>query len=163
MIPWVNIAVLALVTASRIVELPMAQANTARLKQKGAYEVAPGHYPAIVVLHVGWLAALWWYVPGRPFSVPLLILFGLVEVARIWVIQTLGKRWTTRIIVVPDEELVACGPYKYVNHPNYLVVVAEIALLPLVFGLWQVGLIFSILNAIILWVRIGAENRALGR
>lgn len=162
-LPWVNIVVLALVTLSRVVELPMARANTRRLKENGGYEVAPGHYPAIVALHIAWLAALWWYAPGRPFSVPLLILFGLVELARIWVIQTLGKRWTTRIIVVPGETLVATGPYRYLNHPNYAVVIAEIALLPLLFGLWQVALIFSLLNAAILWVRIRAENKALGR
>ena len=162
-LPWVNLVVLALVTLSRVAELPIARANTRRLIAAGGHEVSPGHYPAIVALHAGWLAALWWYAPGRAFSLPLLALFGLVELARIWVIQTLGKRWTTRIIVVPGETLVARGPYRFVNHPNYWVVVAEIALLPLVFGLWPVALLFSALNAVALWVRIRAENRALGR
>lgn len=162
-LPWVNWLVLALVTLSRVAELPMARANTRRLKEIGGYEVAPGHYPAIIALHVAWLAALWWFVPGRPLSVALLILFGLVELARIWVIQSLGKRWTTRIIVVPGETLVAKGPYRFLNHPNYAVVIAEIALLPLVFGLWQVALLFSLLNAAVLGIRIRAENRALGR
>jgi methyltransferase len=84
-----------------------------------------------------------------------------VECGRIWVLHTLGRRWTTRIIVVPGETLVARGPYRFIRHPNYAVVVAEIALLPLVFGLWRVAIIFSLLNAVILIVRIRAENDAL--
>ena len=98
---------------------------------------------------------------GRPIDVKLLIVFGLVEIARIWVLRTLGPRWTTRIIVVPGEQLVARGPYRFVSHPNYLVVAAEFLILPLVFGLWQIALLFTLLNAMILTVRIRAENRAL--
>ena len=86
--------------------------------------------------------------------------FVLVEVGRIWVLATLGRRWTTRIIVVPGERLVARGPYRFVSHPNYLVVAAELLILPLVFGLWQIALLFTALNAMILTVRIRAENRA---
>lgn len=158
---WPTILILGLVTLSRVAELPIARANTARLLAAGGHEVAPGHYPLIVALHAAWLAALWWFAPGRPISIPLLILFAVIEAARIWVVQTLGPRWTTRIIVVPGEQLVARGPYRFVNHPNYLVVIAEIAVLPLVFGLWQVALIFSALNAAILTIRIRAENAAL--
>ena len=160
---WPTIVILGLVTLSRLAELPIARKNTARLLAAGGHEVAPGHYPLIVALHAAWLAALWWFAPGRAISIPLLILFGLIELARIWVIQTLGPRWTTRIIVVPGEQLVARGPYKYVDHPNYLVVIAEIAVLPLVFGLWQLAILFSLLNAAILTIRIRAENGALGR
>ncbi|MFL5333441.1 MAG: isoprenylcysteine carboxyl methyltransferase family protein [Geminicoccaceae bacterium] len=159
----VNIIVLGLVTLSRVVELPIATSNTKRLLASGGQEVAAGHYPLIVALHSAWLAALWWLAPGRPVSIPLLALFGLVELARIWVLQTLGKRWTTRIIVVPDEALVKRGPYRFVDHPNYIVVITEIALLPLIFGLWQVALVFSALNAAVLAIRIREENRALGR
>ena len=155
--------VLGLVTLSRLVELPIARANTRRLLAAGGREVAAGHYPLIVALHVAWLATLWWLAPGRAISIPLLALFGLVGLARIWVIQTLGPRWTTRIILVPGETLVRHGPYRFVDHPNYMVVIAEIALLPLVFGLWSVAAIFSVLNALILAVRIREENRALGR
>jgi len=79
------------------------------------------------------------------------------------VLRTLGPRWTTRIIVVPGEKLVASGPYRFVSHPNYLVVVGEIAVLPLVFGLWDIAIIFSLLNAAILAVRIRTENRSLAR
>jgi methyltransferase len=125
--------------------------------------VAPGHYLLIVALHAAWLISLWLLALHRPVSIPLLILFGLVECARIWVLSTLGSRWTTRIIVVPGERLIARGAYRFLNHPNYAVVVAEIALLPLVFGLWRIALIFTILNAILLAIRIREENKALGR
>ena len=158
-----NIVILTLVTLERLVELPIAQANTKRLIAAGGYEVAPGHYTLIVALHALWLATVWWLAPGRPVSLPLLALFGLVELGRIWVLLTLGKRWTTRIIVVPDETLVRRGPYRFLNHPNYVVVVAEIALLPLIFGLWRTAVIFSLLNAVLLILRVREENRALGR
>jgi methyltransferase len=129
----------------------------------GGHEVAAGHYPLIVALHAAWLISLWLLALDRPLSMPLLALFGLVECARVWVLLTLRRRWTTRIIVVPGERLVARGPYRLLNHPNYAVVIAEIALLPLVFGLWRVALVFSILNAVLLTVRIREENNALGR
>jgi methyltransferase len=87
----------------------------------------------------------------------------MLELARIWVLASLGERWTTRIIVIPDAPLVRRGPYRWFNHPNYIVVVAEIAVLPLAFGLWRTALVFSLLNAAILTIRIREENRALGR
>jgi methyltransferase len=117
----------------------------------------------IVLLHAAWLISLWLLALHRPVSIPLLVLFGLVECGRVWVLRTLGSRWTTRIIVVPGERLVAKGPYRVLNHPNYAVVVAEIALLPLVFGLWKVALTYTILNAVVLSIRIREENKALGR
>src|SRR4030095_12655124 len=115
----------------------------------------------ILVLHAAWLAALWWWAPGQPISIPFLVLFAILQAGRVWVIRSLGERWTTRIIVKPGAPLVHRGPYRFVNHPNYMIVTAEIAVLPLVFGLWQIALIFSALNALILTVRIRAENRAL--
>jgi methyltransferase len=160
---WPSIALLAFVTLHRLVELPIAAANRKRLIAAGGYEVGAGHYPLLVAVHAAWLATLWWLAPGRPIDLPFLALFVLIEIGRIWVLRTLGRRWTTRIIVVPGEKLVASGPYRFVNHPNYLVVIGEIAVLPLVFGLWQVAVIFSLLNAAALAVRIGAENAALGR
>ena len=159
---WPSIALLAFVTMQRLVELPLAHANTRRLLAAGGHEVGASHYPLIVALHAAWLITLWWLAPGRPIDIPFLLLFLLIEAGRVWVLRTLGNRWTTRIIVVPGEELVATGPYRFVSHPNYLVVVGEIAVLPLVFGLWDVAIIFSLLNAAILTVRIRAENRALG-
>ena len=157
------VLILALVTLQRLAELPWANANTKRLLAAGGQEVAAEHYPLIVLVHASWLATLWLLAPGQPINTYLLAAFALVEVGRIWVLATLGRRWTTRIIVVRGETLVARGPYRFLNHPNYVVVVAEIALLPLMFGLWQVALVFSLLNAAVLWVRIRAENRALGR
>lgn len=158
---WPSIALLAFVTVQRLVELPIAAANTRRLLAAGGHEVAPGHYPLIVAMHASWLVTLWWLAPSRSIDLLFLALFVLVEAGRVWVLRTLGPRWTTRIIVVPGELLVTRGPYRFVDHPNYLVVIAEIAILPLVFGLWQVALLFSLLNAIALAVRIRAENQAL--
>ena len=160
---WPSVALLAFVTLQRLAELLVSQANTRRLLAAGGHEVAPSHYPLIVAVHVTWLATLWLLAPERPIQLPFLIVFALIEGGRVWVLWTLGRRWTTRIIVVPGETLVARGPYRFVNHPNYVVVVAEIAVLPLVFGLWRVALIFSLLNVAILTVRIRSENRALGR
>ena len=114
-------------------------------------------------MHVLWLATLWWLGPTRAIDGFWLALFVLIEIARIWVLATLGPRWTTRIIVLPGAPLVRRGPYRFVNHPNYVVVIGEIAVLPLVFGLWRAALLFSALNAAVLAVRIHTENRALGR
>ena len=158
-----GIAILALVTLQRMGELWLAKRNTARLLARGGHETGAGHYPLIVAVHVAWLAALWWLAPARPIDGFWFAMFVLLELARIWVVASLGSRWTTRIIIVPDEELVRRGPYSFVNHPNYVVVIGEIAVLPLVFGLWQIALVFTLLNAAVLTVRIREENRALGR
>lgn len=158
-----NILILALVTLERGAELWLANRNTRRLLAQGAREHAPGHYPLIVALHLLWLGSLWWLAPAQPIDAFWVALFVLIEIGRIWVLTTLGPRWTTRIIVLPQAPLVRRGPYRWINHPNYVVVMAEIAILPLVFALWRVALVFSILNAILLWVRIREENRALGR
>ena len=158
-----NLVILALVTLQRLGELWLSARNTRRLLAKGAREHAPGHYPLIVALHAAWLACLWWLAPQRPVDGFWLAVFVLIEIARIWVLASLGPRWTTRIIILPESPLVRAGPYRWVNHPNYLVVIAEIAVLPLVFGQWLVALLFSLLNAAVLAVRIREENRALGR
>jgi len=155
------VAILALVTLQRLAELHLATRNTRRLLAQGAVEYGAGHYPLVVALHGLWLAALWWLAPGRPVDVVLLTLFLVLQAGRLWVIGTLGERWTTRIIVKPGAPLVRRGPYRFMNHPNYLIVVMEIAVLPLVFGLWQLALLFSLLNAAVLAIRIGEENRAL--
>ncbi len=158
---WPAIAILAFVTAQRLIELPIARANTARLLAAGGHEVAPRHYPFIVAIHALWLATLWWLAPGQPINLLFLALYGLVQLGRVWVLRTLGDRWTTRIIILPGEKLVAHGPYRFVDHPNYLVVVAEIALLPLVFGLAEAAMLFSAINAVLLFIRLTAETRAL--
>ena len=158
---WSAVAILGLVTLQRLVELRLAESNSRRLVSNGAVEFGRGHYPFIVALHMIWLAALWWWAPGRPISSPLLALFILLQLGRVWVIRTLGERWTTRIIVKPGAPLVRSGPYRLLNHPNYLIVTLEIAVLPMLFGLWQMAIVFSLLNAVVLAVRIRAENGAL--
>jgi len=157
------VAILALVTAQRLFELWLAGRNTRRLLADGAVEHGAAHYPLVVGLHIMWLATLWWLAPGRPVDPFWLALFVLLQLCRIWVIATLGPRWTTRIIVPADAPLVQAGPYRFVSHPNYWVVAGEIAALPLTFGLWAVAVVFSLLNAAVLAIRIRAEDRALGR
>jgi methyltransferase len=158
-----NVVILALVTIERGAELWLARRNTRQLLADGAREHAPGHYPLIVALHAAWLATLWWLARDRSIDPFWLGMFILLELARLWVLATLGRRWTTRIIVLPDAPLVRRGPYRLLNHPNYWVVIGEIAVLPLVFGLWIAALVFSALNAALLTVRIREENRALSR
>jgi methyltransferase len=158
-----GIVILALVTLQRVGELWLSNRNTRRLLAQGAREYGQSHYPLIVAVHALWLVALWWLAPGRHVFAFWLVLYVLLQVARIWVLATLGQRWTTRIIVLPGAPLVRRGPYRLVNHPNYVVVMGEIAVLPLVFGLWQIAVIFTALNAAVLSVRIREENRALAR
>ena len=158
---WAGIAILSFVTLQRLGELWLANRNTSRLLSNGAQEVGAAHYPLIVAIHGAWLGALWGFAPGRPINLLLLFTFALLQLARVWVIASLGPRWTTRIIVKPEAPLVRAGPYRWLSHPNYVVVALEIAVLPLVFGLWQIAVIFGLLNAAILTVRIKAENDAL--
>lgn len=161
-----TLLVLAFVTLQRLGELVIARRNTARLLSAGAIEVAPGHYPWIVALHTAWLIGLWYLALALHLASPDLILlavFFVLQGLRVWVLMTLGPRWTTRIIIVPGEQLVSHGPYRYTSHPNYCVVIGEILVLPLAFGLIWYGVVFSILNLAILSVRVRAENRALPR
>ncbi len=158
-----GIVILALVTLQRVGELWLSNRNTRRLLAQGAREYGQSHYPLIVAVHALWLVALLWLAPGRHIFAFWLVLYVLLQVARIWVLATLGQRWTTRIIVLPGAPLVRRGPYRLVDHPNYVVVTGEIAVLPLVFGLWQIALIFTALNAAALTIRIREENRALAR
>lgn len=153
--------VLAAVTAQRLGELVLAASNTRRLKAQGAYEVGAAHYPLLIMLHGAWLISLWAFGWNRAVGLPWLALFVGLQALRVWVIATLGPRWTTRIIVLPGAPLVRGGPYRLLSHPNYAVVVAEIAVLPMAFGLPILAAVFSGLNAGVLWVRIGAESKAL--
>ena len=156
-----SIAILGFVTLSRLSELVYARANTRRLIAMGGHEVAPGHYPLIVAMHAAWIIGLWVLAWNRQASLPWLAVFVVIECARAWVLASIGRRWTTRIIVVPGETLVRKGPYKFFPHPNYAVVVAEIFVLPMVFGLLWFALLFTALNAGVLFIRIRAENSAL--
>lgn len=154
--------VVLLVALQRLAELLYARRNTRRLLAEGGYEVGAGHYPLIVALHAAWLLAIFVTVPGdAPVSRPLLAVYGLLQVARLWVMASLGRRWTTRLVVSPDRPLVTRGPYRWMRHPNYAIVAAEIAVLPAAFGAWQLALVFSLLNAGLLAWRMRAEERAL--
>jgi len=152
---------LGAVTAARIAELFLARRNTVALLAKGAFEVGAEHYPAIVVMHALWLACLWIFGAARMVEPIWLAVFLSLQVLRVWALKTLGPRWTTRIIVLPGAPLVTNGPYRFFSHPNYVVVVGEIAVLPLCLGLPWVALIFSGANAILLSIRIRAETIAL--
>ena len=156
-----SISILALVTLQRLGELVLARRNTRRLMAQGAVEIGAAHYPLIVATHAAWLVGLWALAWDRPASLPWLAAFLILQALRVWVIATLGSRWTTRIVVLPSAPLVRRGPYRLLSHPNYMVVAAEIAVLPLAFGLGAFALLFSALNAAVLWIRIRAEGRAL--
>ncbi len=156
-----QILILAFVTLQRLSELIVSRRNTARLIAAGGHEVGAGHYPLIVAVHGLWLAGLWWLAPGHDIVWPLLGLYVIFQFFRFWILLSLGKRWTTRIIIVPGETLVARGPYKFLKHPNYVLVMAEIACMPAIFGLGWFAFLFTILNAGVLFIRIRAENAAL--
>lgn len=144
----------------RLAELALARRNTARLMDRGAVEHGAGHYPLIVALHAGWLACIAVLGWGQPVHAGWLALFVLLQGLRLWILATLGPRWTTRIIVT-GEPLVRRGPFRWLRHPNYALVVAEIAVAPLVLGLVGVAAAFTVLNAVVLSIRLRAENRAL--
>ena len=156
-----SVLLLAAVTLQRLGELWLARRNTRRLLARGAVEVSPGHYPLIVALHAVWLVGLWVLAWNRPVQPGWLAVFLALQAARVWVLASLGERWTTRIIVLPGAPLVRRGPYRFLDHPNYAVVAGEILALPMTFGLLAYGLAFSLLNAAVLAVRIRAEGRAL--
>jgi methyltransferase len=153
--------ILTLVTLQRAGELVVSRHNTRKLLVRGATELAPGHYPLVVAVHAAWLVSLWIFGRHHPVNAIALAVYLVVQGLRFWVLWTLGSRWTTRIIVLPGEPLVSAGPYRYLSHPNYAVVAAEIAVLPLALYLPWLAIIFTVLNAAVLAIRIRAENRAL--
>ena len=153
--------ILTLVTLQRLGELVIARRNTERLRARGAIEFDAEHYPLIVLVHTAWLVTLWLFGRDQDVNLWLLAVFILLQGIRLWVLATLGPRWTTRIIIVPGEPLIATGPYRYFSHPNYAVVVAEIVVLPLALHLPVVAAAFTLLNAVVLVIRIRAETRAL--
>jgi len=155
-------ALLAYTAVERLVELAFARRNTRRLCAAGAIEVGAGHYPLFVLLHTAWFASLALSLDPAVCVDPWLVaLFGLLQIARLWIIRTLGRFWTTRIITLPGAPLIRTGPYRFLRHPNYLLVVAEIAVLPLAFGLIAQALIFSALNGLLIAHRMRVEAAAL--
>ena len=160
------VAGVMMVAVQRLLELRYSRRNERRLRSLGAVERGAGHYPAMVALHALWLVStlvegllrgpeipVWYPVP--------LAAFLLVQPLRYWAILSLGENWNVRILIVPEQKLVRSGPYRYFPHPNYVVVTVEVLTFPRIFGAWVTALIFSILNAAFLYVRIRAEERAL--
>ena len=160
---WPLAVMLGLVIGQRLGELVIANRNTKRLIARGGREVGAKHYPLFILLHVSWLASLALFVPfDRWPYMPLIVVYLVLQLGRVWVITSLGPYWTTRIITIDDAPVVKRGPYRFIKHPNYLVVGMEIAVLPLAFQAWWIAGIFSVLNALLIGYRISVEERALG-
>lgn len=159
----------ALMALGRLCELRIAGRNLRRLLAKGGVEAAPEHYRWMVLLHTAFLICcpLEVWLLDRPFlpalGIPMLLLVILATGLRYWVISTLDGRWTTRIVVLPGSSPITGGPYRFLRHPNYLAVITEILALPLVHTAWMTAVVFSVLNALLLRVRIRAEEAALSR
>lgn len=151
---------LIFIVTQRLGELYIAKKNTAALMAKGAVEYGAWHYPIMVSMHSLWVLALLLAGHVQEVNFFWLFLFVILQFFRLWILTSLGERWTTRIIVL-DEPLVLAGPFKYFKHPNYMLVVAEIFVAPMVLGLWQMAIVFSVLNAAMLFVRIREEEKAL--
>ncbi|HWK45752.1 MAG TPA: isoprenylcysteine carboxylmethyltransferase family protein [Stellaceae bacterium] len=154
--------ILAAVALQRLLELVYAARNTRRLKARGAVEIGANHYPLFILLHGSWLISLAILVPAD--TQPnwwLIAAFAVFQGLRVWVVATLGPYWTTRIITLPQAPLVRRGPFRWVRHPNYMVVICEIALLPLAFGAVELAVIYSALNLALIAYRIRIEERAL--
>ncbi|HEX6863873.1 MAG TPA: isoprenylcysteine carboxylmethyltransferase family protein [Thermoanaerobaculia bacterium] len=162
-------ALVLLAAIGRLLELRVANRNRRLLLARGGIEFGEGHYPWMVALHTVWLIAclaeVWLldrpFIPWLGFTA--LALFLAAFALRYWVISTLGERWTTRIVCLPGVASITGGPYRWLRHPNYLAVILEIASLPLVHTAWLTALAFSLLNGILLRVRIRAEEEGLSR
>lgn len=155
-----SVLFLTFLIAQRLSELVIAKRNTAALLAKGAYEVGASHYPVMVAMHSAWIVCLVVFGFGAPVAIGWLTIFIALQVFRIWILTSLGPRWTTRIIIL-EEPLVEKGSFKLLRHPNYALVVAEIVVAPMVLGLTWVALVFTGLNTAMLYVRISQENKAL--
>jgi methyltransferase len=156
-----GIWLIGFVALQRLAELVLARRNTAALLARGAIEYGAGHYPLMVALHAVWLIGLlalgWNHAVSRLW----LGVFIALQLARIWILGTLGRRWTTRIIVLPGAPPVQSGPYRFLRHPNYAVVALEIAVVPLALGLPAFAMALFVLNLALLAVRIRCEDKAL--
>lgn len=163
---WFTVLI-AVVGLERLAELVVAKRNATWSFARGGIESGQRHYPVMVVLHtgllVGALVEVWLrrpaFVPGLGWTMLALVLAA--QALRWWCIAALGRRWNTRVIVVPGLARVTGGPYRFMSHPNYVAVVVEGFALPLVHSAWITALVFTLGNAVLLWVRIRVENRAL--
>jgi methyltransferase len=157
-----------LVAAERVAELVISRRNARRLRARGAIEAGRGHYPAMVAFHAAFIVAClaepalfparWPWAAALPAGALVL----LAQALRWWVVATLAERWTTEVLVLPGAQPVRAGPYRLLRHPNYLAVIVELAALPLAAGAWRTAILATLGNALLLAVRIRAEERALG-
>ena len=159
-VSWPTVLFLLFIIVQRLSELVISKRNTARLMQRGAVEHGASHYPVMVALHTSWILALVVFGHDEPVSLAWLAVFAVLQGLRVWILGTLGRRWTTRIIVL-DEPLTVGGPFRWFRHPNYMLVVAEIIAAPMVLGLVWVAVVFTVLNAAMLVWRIRIEEEAL--
>ncbi len=154
-------ALIALVGLQRLAELVWARRNTRALLARGGRETGAGHYPLFVVLHGSWLLALAIFVaPDATPNWSLLTVFLVLQILRVWIVASLGPYWTTRVITIEGEPSVRRGPYRYLRHPNYVVVALEIPALPLALNLTWLALAFGLLNFALLLYRISVEDKA---
>ena len=160
-----GVVIIVLVALQRLAELIIDRRNTVTLLSEGGEEHGARHYPLFILLHSSWLVSLFYLVATQPIAIQWswIGLYLILQIGRVWVIRTLGPYWTTRVITIVGRPLVKDGPYRFVRHPNYLIVVAEIAVLPLALGAWAIALLFSVLNAILLFHRISLENAVLNQ
>lgn len=159
-------AFIGFVIIQRIIELMIARNNEKRMKREGAFEFGQAHYPWMVQMHAGFFLALilevWLFKKSlSPFWPILLSLFILAQAGRVWALASLGKYWNTKVIVLPGANVVKKGPYRFIRHPNYAIVTLELIVIPLLFEAYVTAAVFSVLNAIMLSVRIPAEEDAL--
>ena len=151
-----------LVLLQRGLEEIYSARNTSRLLAEGGREAGRDYYPVVAITHLGWIAAIFLLIPAAsPIIVPLLVLYLALQVVRYWVIATLGRYWTHRIITLENAPVVRAGPYRYLRHPNYAVTIAETFLLPLVFGDAAVAVIFGCVWSAVLYYKILLEDAAL--
>ena len=155
------IALLVFVTLQRFVEFIWDWLNTQRLRAAGGVEFGGVHYPAVMLVHACWLAGLWVLGHDRAVVPVYLVAFLVLQIGRYWVLATLGRRWTTRVIVLPGAPLIETGPYRLMQHPNYVIVAGELLLVPLALGLPLYAISFLALYAGAAYLRIQVENSAL--
>jgi methyltransferase len=158
--------VISIVILQRLVELVVAKRNEKWMRGQGAFEAGAAHYPVMVSMHIAFFISLIAEVLLFDKSLSsvwilFLIIFLVTQLARIWCLTSLGKFWNTKIIILPGADVVQKGPYKWIRHPNYVIVATELLVLPLMFSAYFTAIIFSFLNVWMLSVRIPAEEKAL--
>ena len=164
---WI-IVIITVLIFQRLTELWIAKRNEKHLKSKGAVEFGKKHYKWFIIMHTAFFIALIFemtYIKHVAYTISpfLLILFLLTQIIRVWCIYSLGVYWNTKIIIIPHEERITTGPYKFLNHPNYLIVGVELFVIPLMVQAYYTALLFPLLHILLMFIRIPAENRALSR